>query len=271
MTDQSEAVRLRSPPFPAISIQKAIERANQLYAAERDHLVPIASAARAWNMSPTSSGPVQTVGALKQYGLLVDEGANAVRKVRLTHDALRIILDKTPSSTERQNALQRCFLAPKIFSEIWGKYGNNLPSDQTVINQLTLERKLSGEAPYSETGAIELLGNYRLGMSFASPQVVQDAPHVPDSLVREDEMMAPEITPETGKPVTLPAGSMPRANSVSGVVVGQGERVVFIEEGEPGQQIKLVAAGSLDEYMLDALENYIARQKRRLKRPSENN
>jgi hypothetical protein len=203
---------------------------------------------------------MQTIGALKQFGLLSDEGNGPTRKIRLTNDALRIVLDKIATSPARLEALKRCFLAPKIFYELWEKYGENLPSDQTVLNHLTLERKLSGAAPFSDAGSIELLANYRLTMAFVAPNEMQDAPQKPDYPVEEDKIMTPETPHEIAK-----APHMPPMEAVSRTLA-HGERVVFTEEGEPGQQIKLIASGSLDEYMLDALANYIERQKRRLNR-----
>ena len=262
MSESPEAGRLKSPPFPAIPLQKAIDRADQLYRQERDHLVPIASAARAWGMSPTSSSPIQTVGALKQYGLIDDEGAGTARKVRLTRDALRIVLDKSANSSERVAAIQRCFLSPKIFAELWQKWGSDLPSEQTMINHLVLDRKLAGAAPFSDQGAAELLGNYRASMSFAAPEG-DDNGAVPGLPGAQETLMQAEITPD-------PA---PSASSLSSIVAGlrakvdEGERVIFVEEGTPGQRLKIVASGELDEFMLEALQNFIDRRKRRLRAP----
>jgi hypothetical protein len=46
-----------------------------------------------------------------------------------------------------------------------------------------------------------------------------------------------------------------------------GERVVFTEESNPQNYLKLVASGEVDETMLEALEDYVKRQKKRLARP----
>ena len=43
-----------------------------------------------------------------------------------------------------------------------------------------------------------------------------------------------------------------------------GERVVFVEETSPLQYLKLVASGDLDPSLLEALEDYVKRQKKRL-------
>lgn len=47
-----------------------------------------------------------------------------------------------------------------------------------------------------------------------------------------------------------------------------GERVVFTEEADPQRYIKLVAAGEVDETLLDALTDYVKRQRKRLGLPS---
>jgi hypothetical protein len=43
-----------------------------------------------------------------------------------------------------------------------------------------------------------------------------------------------------------------------------GERIVFTEETNPQQYVKLVASGEVDETLLDALQDYVKRQKKRL-------
>ena len=266
MADASISTRFRSPPAPALSLQRALERAEQLYRRERDHMVPLASAAQAWGMSPTSSGPLITIGALKQYGMIEDEGSGATRKARLTHDALRIILDKIPTSLSRQEALRRAFLAPKIFAELWENWKADLPSDQTVINYLVLERRLKGQSPFSEQGAAELLANYRASLAFAMPN---DEPTVVPPVDESEETVGMEASSAQGQrstePTQPPLGATQPTHPAK-VRVTENERVVFVEEGEPNQYLKVVASGELDEIMLDALSDYINRQKRRLNR-----
>jgi hypothetical protein len=43
-----------------------------------------------------------------------------------------------------------------------------------------------------------------------------------------------------------------------------GERIVFTEESTPQQYLKIVASGGVDETLLDALQDYVKRQKKRL-------
>ena len=60
--------------------------------------------------------------------------------------------------------------------------------------------------------------------------------------------------------------SVPPKAGESQVALTANERVVFVEEGEPNQYLKVVASGDLDEILLDALSDYVNRQKRRLSR-----
>jgi hypothetical protein len=43
-----------------------------------------------------------------------------------------------------------------------------------------------------------------------------------------------------------------------------GERIVFTEESNPHNYLKLIASGDVDGTMLEALEDYVKRQKKRL-------
>jgi hypothetical protein len=45
-----------------------------------------------------------------------------------------------------------------------------------------------------------------------------------------------------------------------------GERIVFTEEGNPNQYLKLVASGDVDDTLLEALEDFVKRQRKRLAR-----
>lgn len=48
----------------------------------------------------------------------------------------------------------------------------------------------------------------------------------------------------------------------------EGERVVFTEEGGPSQYLKLIASGEVDEVLLDALQDFVKRQRKRLGLPA---
>jgi hypothetical protein len=49
----------------------------------------------------------------------------------------------------------------------------------------------------------------------------------------------------------------------------EGERAVFTEETNPQTYVKLVASGVVDDTLLEALEDYVKRQRKRLKAPKD--
>lgn len=60
---------------------------------------------------------------------------------------------------------------------------------------------------------------------------------------------------------------MPTASlSALSVAGGEPERVVFSEEGRDGSTIKIVVHGLLDGELIDAAEDFLRRQRRRLSR-----
>lgn len=129
----------RSPVFPFISLEQALERARQFFAAEKRGSAPLLAAADHWKYSPNSSGLLQTVSALKNYGLFSEEGSGTLRKFKLTELALRILLDTRPDDTERLQYMKQAALTPTIAAEIYEKWNGELPSDATLNHFLILE------------------------------------------------------------------------------------------------------------------------------------
>ncbi len=194
-TNDEKQPRFRSPPYPAIPLNKAIERAVSLHEKALHHPVPVGVAAKAWEYGEKSSGLFATIAALKQFGLLQDDGSGDKRRFKLTDSAIRLIRDPDPNSEKRKAAVRAAALAPKIHAELWEKYG--LPGasggmDLALKSYLTLDRADSGAATYSDKAAEELVTEYRQTVGFAglleSPDVsLDDAEHEDTSNLHEPE------------------------------------------------------------------------------------
>jgi hypothetical protein len=142
--------RVRSPSFPFISLPGAIQRARELYEAEKRNLVRPEVAVVDWGYSARSSAGAQTIAALRAYGLLEDLRG----ELRLT-DRAQHILVREPGSTERNDLLRQAALAPPLFSKLWERYGADLPSDKSLRSWLVLELKVN------ENSVEDLLRSYR--------------------------------------------------------------------------------------------------------------
>jgi hypothetical protein len=160
--DDRRKQRLRSPAYPYINLETAIARAQAFYDIEIRSAVPITLAAKDWGYEAKSSAAMQTAAALMSFGLMSDEGTGDKRKVRLTQNALKILLDKRPDSIERAALIKQAALAPKIHQQIWEKLGGGV-SDGALRHSLIFE----WNPPFNENSVDGFIREFRDTIAFA--------------------------------------------------------------------------------------------------------
>lgn len=142
---EQKRAKERSPSFPFITLARALERAQEFYADERRGAAPFSRTVMHWKYSESSSGALQTVAALKQYGLMEDVGgAGKGRQLKLSELAIRILLDQREDSTERDANIQKAALNPAVVAEVYQKWPE-LPTtkDSTLSHFLMIDKKFS--------------------------------------------------------------------------------------------------------------------------------
>ena len=160
--------RFRSPQYPSMNLQRAIERAQLLHAKAQQHWVGFGVLTEAWDLKSGSASAWSMAATLLYFDLLTDEGIGPKRKFKLTDIAIRIIRDADPDSQKRKEAIQKAAINPSIHRELWEKFGNSKDiSDIVFKNYLTLDRKDDGKAPYSNDAAEDLIKEYKSTISFA--------------------------------------------------------------------------------------------------------
>lgn len=135
----SQGSRTRSPAYPGINLETAIKRAREVHEQDKMNIVPLAIAVKRWGFKEKSSGGLVTVAALKSFGLIKDSGSGKDRKIQLTEDARRILLDARQDSQDRDMLIKQAALNPKIHNLLWKKWGLELPSDETLKHALTFD------------------------------------------------------------------------------------------------------------------------------------
>jgi hypothetical protein len=141
---ETKKAKDRSPSFPFITLARAIERAREFYAEEKRGAAPYARAVLHWKYSGASSGGLQTVSALRHYGLMDDVGGSRKnRQFKLTDLALRILLDTRPDSAERRRYIQQAALRPALAQDVYERWADGLPSDVTLNHFLVLDKKFN--------------------------------------------------------------------------------------------------------------------------------
>jgi hypothetical protein len=146
----------RSPNFPAVGFPEALERVRTIFDKERQHAHDPKIAARhlGFSWTGTSKG---LIAAAKQYGLLEQQGTD----VRVTDDA-KAILVHPEGSVEGQAIKARMALKPKLFQEVWERFGPDLPSDETLVAKLQMDWDLA-----SEEAARRFLAAFRASVPIA--------------------------------------------------------------------------------------------------------
>lgn len=265
---QDKKTKDRSPNFPFISLSAAVDRAKAFYDEERKGAAPVTRAGIHWKYSPNSSGLIQTVAALKSYGLMVDEGSGTDRRLRLTELALRIVLDTRPDSPERAEMLRRAALSPNVCSEVHANWPDGLPSDETLHHCLVLERSF---APPNALRAVKILKeNQQFAKLSHGVGLSADTTAVSDSESnKHDDMMESHVVTSSA-PVD---GNNYRTQAQRNVVVSARMRaptLPFTEQvlDPDGNTVRLEFAVQPTEEMYEFLKDYIELRLKAMKRRS---
>jgi hypothetical protein len=163
LEDDDKKSRTRSPAYPFINLAAALKRAKEFYSKEQRNAASVKVAVKHWGYDEKSSGGKQTTAALINYGLLKDEGIGDRRKVQLTQDALRVILDERPDSTEREQLIKKLALTPKIHKELWTKWGASMPSDGEIRHTLLVD----WDPPFNDKAVDGFIKLYKDTIAFA--------------------------------------------------------------------------------------------------------
>src|SRR5262245_52109286 len=136
--------RRRSPSFPFISLGKAIERARAIAEVHKRSATSLTLLGKALGYAPKSSGLLQTVAALRAYGLIEDIGQGEDRRIRLSDLAWRILHDTRLGGW--QEAIREAAMRPRLIAEYAKKWLPNRPTAHDCISELHLDRGFNTEA-----------------------------------------------------------------------------------------------------------------------------
>jgi hypothetical protein len=233
----------RSPNFPFIPLKKAVERAEALVTNHKREAARLIAIAPSWGYGVKSSGLLQTVAALKQYGLVEDLGSGDDRKVQVTDLARKIIVDQRPGAQEQ--GIKEAAKNPKLFGEYIDKWVPDRPSDAHCISELELDRGFSGDAArsflriFDETVAFAKLDEEALN----SPESIAEILSEPASETGDPEVDGFSFDMERS-PVPAPRGPRPFAERLRVALDGRTLAVTATlqDEAEVDQLIAILSA-----------------------------
>lgn len=178
---QKSKPKPRSPAYPSIPLEEAIDRARQIYDHEQKNKAHVSIIFSHWDYAAKSGKARLALASLKYYGLIEIEGSGDNRKVQLTGLALDILLDERENSKEREEAIKRAALSPAINSELWKKYEGNLPSEKE------LEFSLKREKGFTERGVREFLTHFFKTLKHANLESLSDMPEAGEDISDKEE------------------------------------------------------------------------------------
>lgn len=246
----SKAPKDRSPSFPFIPLQASIERLEAFEKYFGRHPAPAAKAGLAWAMKEKSSQGDQTLAALRSFGLIKYEGMGPERQVRLSDEGRGYL--RAQQDSVKKALLKQCALRPKIIRHFWALWGADRPPDPVALDALHDDK-------FSDAGAQNFLKVYDDTIAYAG---LSDS----DKLDPKNEGLDEQNDEENGgnNADSEPQKDLPGGQRKGKVVLMADERVVFTEESNPQQYVKLVASGDVDGTLLEALEDFVKRQRKRL-------
>jgi hypothetical protein len=173
-----ESSRERSPNYPTVSLEGAVNLVSRLYEAEKRAAIPLVVVAQALSGNERLeklSGPARSkIAVLRAFGLIEDVPPG---KVRVSARALGILQQPTPATFH--TALREAALAPPLFAELFEEHQDD--SDGALKYYLMTERK------FTEDGANRAVRTYRETLAFANqalgsyPRNTQPVIEAPDS------------------------------------------------------------------------------------------
>jgi len=175
MTDEktktNKKKRHRSPAYPSISLNDAVEKATTFAEAEGLGRIPVGSAVKSLGYeSSSSSKGFRTIASLLSFGIFEAEGSGAKRQIWVSPLGKRVIHGER-GSTERAQAIKEAALKPDIHKMFWDRYGVKLPSDDTLKAVLITELNFN---PHScEDFIRELRDTYKF-MNLAGPDIIAE-------------------------------------------------------------------------------------------------
>lgn len=184
----------RSPSYPGIDLEFAIQRAEQLWQHEHHYPTAVPTILGHWGYGTKSGGGFAAIAALKNFGLMDDQGTGPDRTAWLTKLAQDILTAE--SKEQRQALIRQAALKPSMHLALWEKYGSRLPSDVSMQLFLTRERE------FTPSGAGELVSEWKRTLAYA--KLADEAGSVtPNGADAKQD--SPEDQREGGAPAMTPA------------------------------------------------------------------
>lgn len=119
--------RMRSPNFPALTLEEAMKAAGTLYSKVRKTLIDRDVAAKELGYTGLTGRSLKVLGALNQYGLIDNTSKGKCRVTELAEQALHGFPE-----AEKLGAIHRAARSPALFGAIMDEFGDDISSEHAI-------------------------------------------------------------------------------------------------------------------------------------------
>jgi hypothetical protein len=146
----------RSPGYPVIALQEAIEKTRLLWNKDKTNNVPIEAAYNHLGYKSIGGHSARIMAALKKFNLIFETKTG----IKLTDEAVDLMIHD-PSDEHYISTLRKLATKPNIYERILNDFNGVIPSDAT------LRVKLIKEYSFNVESVDDFINNFRNTIEFA--------------------------------------------------------------------------------------------------------
>ncbi|MDB5823796.1 MAG: hypothetical protein JWR21_2500 [Herminiimonas sp.] len=187
--------RKKSPRFPSMSLDEALDRAIKVYEKERLHAAAVDIVATHIGYKSANNGSaLAALASLRYYGLLErpKEGFLAVSK---DVESFRY----APEEEHRQALLIKFLKQPPLYAELLEKYATGLPSDANLRYELI-------QRGFNPSAAAYALGVFKRSVDFAGFYDVAPTPVEAEAVEGNEQSTFSRVDDASAAPALFAAG-----------------------------------------------------------------
>jgi hypothetical protein len=195
---------MRSPNFPGISLEKAIQYVAVIFDKNRHASITNEDVAKDLGYSGLSGRSLKLLGALNQFGLLEYTGKGQVRVTKTASD----ILHGFPDDVKLQ-ALRKAGASPALFQSIYDRFDGDVPGENAVRSFL-IQSGFTNEGAAKALAAFMATNQY-LGIAGATESTGNDEAQATESAPHQEKKEAEHVaTPESSVHIAESVGKTAR-------------------------------------------------------------
>ncbi|MES2997234.1 MAG: hypothetical protein V4733_10535 [Verrucomicrobiota bacterium] len=248
------ASKERSPNFPALTLQKALEYASKLHTEAKRTAVKTPIALQAMGFNSANGRSLGVLGALRAYGLIMSDGG----ATQISDLALRILFPKNVQDAKQ--AKQQAALSPKLFKSIHERNGDL--SEKMLASELFHQK-------FTQEGAAKAAQIFHQNREFTGGQFSVDSEfdELEDDELLDDSPLIGEVI-QSAAPARSQAQGNPPVSQPLYRPSPTGNMIAEISVPLAGNQLTLALVGDdpvlpedIDD--IDTLIDYLKKQLRK--------